>query len=178
MGPGTMSRDIGMPSRVKDLVEDRAELRWIQGPTEVSDGLLLTGPIPRRTGYEDTGGPFFADASCRTPDGMPDDQAAFLRTNRGVFVVLGCAHAGVINTLWYIRELTGNAPFCVVMGGMHLVAAGRQRMDRTVEALKELDIERIFPAHCTGPDAVARLRREFPDRCFPFSAGTVLDIEG
>jgi len=178
MGPGTMSRDIGMPSRVKDLVEDRAELRWIQGPTEVSDGLLLTGPIPRRTGYEDTGGPFFADASCRTPDGMPDDQAAFLRTNRGVFVVLGCAHAGVINTLWYIRELTGNGPCCVVMGGMHLVAAGRQRMDRTVEALKELDIERIFPAHCTGPDAVARLRREFPDRCFPFSAGTVLDIEG
>ncbi len=177
-GPGAAARDIGMPPRVKELVLSRSELRWIQGPTQVSDGLFLTGPIPRRTGYEDTGGPFFADASCRTPDGMPDDQASFLHTNRGVYVVLGCAHAGVINTLWYIRELTGNAPIRAVMGGMHLVAAGRQRMDRTVDALKELAIERIFPAHCTGPEAVARLQQEFPDRCFPFSAGTILDIEG
>jgi 7,8-dihydropterin-6-yl-methyl-4-(beta-D-ribofuranosyl)aminobenzene 5'-phosphate synthase len=174
--PGTASRDIGMPQRVKDLVLHRADLRPVQGPVELGEGLFLTGPVPRRTLYEDTGGPFFTDASCRTPDEMPDDQAAFLHTRKGVYVVLGCAHAGVINTLAYIRELTGNAPIRGVMGGMHLVAAGHQRMDRTVDALRELDIERLNPAHCTGPGATARLQQEFPLRCFPFSSGTVIDL--
>jgi 7,8-dihydropterin-6-yl-methyl-4-(beta-D-ribofuranosyl)aminobenzene 5'-phosphate synthase len=174
--PGTSSRDIGMPPRVKDLVLSRADLRPVQGPVELGGGLFLTGPVPRRTGYEDTGGPFFADASGRTPDLMPDDQAAFLHTHKGVHVVLGCAHAGVINTLAYILELTGKTPIRAVMGGMHLAAASHQRMDRTVEALREFDIERILPAHCTGPAALARLRQEFPDRCFPFSAGTVVNL--
>jgi 7,8-dihydropterin-6-yl-methyl-4-(beta-D-ribofuranosyl)aminobenzene 5'-phosphate synthase len=177
-GPGTASRDIGMPQRVKDLVLSRADLRPVQGPVEIGGGLFLTGPVPRRTGYEDTGGPFFADEACCTPDDMPDDQAAFLHTNQGVYVVLGCAHAGVINTLAYIRELTGKAPIRAVMGGMHLVAAGRQRMDRTVDALRELDIEGLHPAHCTGAAAVSRLQQEFPGRCFPFSAGTVIDLTG
>lgn len=170
-------RDIGMPHRVKDLVLSRADLRQVVKPTEVAEGLFLTGPVPRRTGYEDTGGPFYADASCHTPDEMPDDQAAFLHTRGGIFVILGCAHAGVINTLHYIRNLTGNAPIHAVMGGMHLVSAGPERMDRTVDALRELTIERLYPAHCTGSEAVARLYQEFPGRCLPFSAGTVLDLD-
>ncbi|HPI92700.1 MAG TPA: MBL fold metallo-hydrolase [Deltaproteobacteria bacterium] len=177
LGPGISAREIGMPHQVKDLVLSGADLRQVVEPTEVAEGLFLTGPIPRRAAFEDTGGAFFTDVSCRTPDGMTDDQAAFLDTRKGVYVVLGCAHAGVINTLQYIRELTGNAPIRAVMGGMHLLAAGPERMDRTVGALRELDIERLYPAHCTGHDAVERLYRDFPRRCFTFSSGTVLTQE-
>ena len=125
------SREIGMPHQVKDQARSKADIRWVNVPTKISNGLFITGPVPRRNDYEDTGGPFFADAGCLTPDELPDDQAVFLDTPGGIVVVLGCAHAGVINTLQYIKGLTGNSRLRAVMGGMHLLAAGRERMDKT-----------------------------------------------
>ncbi len=172
------SREIGMPLKVKEITRSKAEIRWVRMPAEISKGLFLTGPIPRVTDFEDSGGPFFADARCMNPDELPDDQAVFMDTPLGIVVLLGCAHAGVINTLQYIRDLTGGSRIRAVMGGMHLLAASQERMDKTVSALKDLAVQELFPAHCTGPDAVERLYREFPQRCFPFFAGTVLELEG
>lgn len=172
------SREIGMPPQAKDPARSTADIRWVRVPTKISNGLFITGPVPRGNDYEDTGGPFFADAGCLTPDELPDDQAVFLDTPVGIVVVLGCAHAGVINTLQYIKGLTGNSRIRAVMGGMHLLAAGRDRMDKTIAGLKDLAVQELFPAHCTGRDAVERLYREFPQRCFPFSSGTVLKLEG
>ena len=176
--PDGTARWIGMPDQVRELVMSSADIRWARLPAEVSPGLFLTGPIPRRTDFEDTGGPFYADARCRTPDELPDDQAIFLDTKSGIVVVLGCAHAGVINTLQYIQELTGKSRIRAVMGGMHLLAAGRDRLDRTVAGLKGFAVQELYPAHCTGREAVERLFGEFPQRCFPFSAGTSLNLKG
>ncbi len=175
--PGVPVRDIGMPSAVRDIIRASTQVRWTEGPTEVWPGFFLTGNIPRENDFEDTGGPFFADAEGRTPDELPDDQAAFIDTPGGLVVILGCAHSGVVNTLRYIRGLKGRTRFRAVMGGMHLVSATQERMGRTVEAFREFDIPKLFPAHCTGPDATGRLFREFPGRCFPFSGGTVLNLE-
>ncbi len=177
-GPGRVPHDIGMPHKVKDLVKSRAEIRPVRVPTEVADGLFITGPIPRRNDYEDSGGPFFADAECTVPDEFRDDQAVFIDTPGGVVVLLGCAHAGVVNTLEYIRELTAGSRIRAVMGGMHLLSAGPVRMDKTVAGLKDLAVQEFYPFHCTGREAVDRLYREFPQRCFPFSTGTVFTLEG
>jgi len=175
-GAGGPVRDVGMPLKVRDFVRSAPGLRWTVGPTEVCPGLFLTGPVPRRNSFEDTGGPFFSDEQCRVPDALTDDQAAFMDTPEGLVVVLGCAHSGVINTLRYIRDLGWRAPIRAVMGGMHLLNAGRERMDRTAEALKEFEIGQLFPAHCTGREATGRLSREFPGQCHPFSSGTVLEL--
>jgi len=176
-GPGGPAHDIGMPSQVRDMMHSSPRVRWTEGPTEVWPGFFLTGYIPRENDFEDTGGPFFADADCRTPDELPDDQAAFIDTPGGLVVLLGCAHSGVVNTLCYIGKLSGRSRFRAVMGGMHLVSASRERMDRTVEAFRKFGVPKLFPAHCTGLEATGRLFREFPGRCFPFSSGTVLDLE-
>ena len=172
------ARDIGMPPEVRELVRSAPDLRWIQGPTEVWPGMFLTGPVPRLTGFEDTGGAFYSDEACRMPDDLPDDQAAFLDTDEGLVVILGCAHAGVINTLRYILEISGKTRIRAVMGGMHLLFAGERRMRETVSALRELDVRALYPAHCTGSEAAGRLSREFPGQCFPFPAGMVLELGG
>jgi 7,8-dihydropterin-6-yl-methyl-4-(beta-D-ribofuranosyl)aminobenzene 5'-phosphate synthase len=70
-------------------------------------------------------------------------------------VLLGCGHAGVVNTLHHVQGLTGGRPIHAVIGGMHLVAASPDRLDRTVEALGELDVSLIAPAHCTGSSSPA-----------------------
>ncbi len=171
-------REIGMPILNEPAVRERAELIHCTGPTEIGDGLHLSGPVPRRTDFEDTGGSFFLDSACRRADDLIDDQAAFVAVPAGTIVILGCAHAGVINTLNYIRELTGGRPIHTVLGGMHLPNADAEQMDRTVAELRRLDVQRLMPAHCTGLPATARLWNEFPSRCAPCPVGTVVSLDG
>lgn len=153
------------------------ELCWTDKPTQIGEGLWVTGEVPRLTDFENTGGRFFLDRACRQADALLDDQAVFFESSRGIVVLLGCAHAGVINTLRYVRELTGGKPIHAVMGGMHLVNATPERIDRTAEALGQLDVARLGPAHCTGADAAARLWYAFPGRCYSCSVGTVKQYE-
>ncbi len=151
---------------------------WVETtrPVEVIPGLWLTGPIPRRTDYEDVGGPFYQDALGRRPDDLVDDQAVFFDTPQGLVAVLGCAHAGVINTLDYIRALRPGRPWRAVIGGMHLLRAGADRLQKTITALERLGIGSLHPAHCTGAAAQEAFGRQFGRRCAPVRAGDRLEF--
>ena len=173
--PDGTARSVGMsPDLVQDLRRGDASAVWTRKPTEVFDGVFVTGEIPRETPFEDTGGPFCLDEDCRQPDPLLDDQAMFFDTADGVVVLLGCAHAGVINTLRYVRQVTGQRPLHAVLGGFHLLMADEDRMQRTLAALGELDVQRIGAAHCTGQPAMARLWTTFPDRCCTCAVGSVM----
>jgi len=158
--------DIGAhPPLDEPFLRERASsVTWTNEVTAITDELRVTGPVPRATDYEDTGGDFYLDECCDTPDPIEDDQAVFLDTAEGTVVLLGCCHAGVVNTVRYVQEVTGGRPIHAVIGGMHLVAASENRMNKTVEALREMELGLIAPAHCTGSRAQARLGSEFPDR--------------
>lgn len=173
-----IGREISIPAQCETAVRERAgQLVWTERPTEIVPGLFATGEVPRGTEYEDTGGPFFSDQQCAQADPLLDDQALFFDSRQGTVVLLGCAHAGVINTLEHIRELTDGRPVHTVMGGMHLVRASRDRMDRTIATLRQLAVERLGPAHCTGAAATAELWNAFAGKCFACPVGTTLEFE-
>jgi len=139
---------------------------WTAKPTEVVDGIFVTGEIPRQNAFEDTGGSFFLDAACARPDTLLDDQALCFDSTEGLVVLLGCAHSGVVNTLEHVRDLAGGRPIHTVLGGMHLHAASPERMEKTIAAFRRLGVQRLAPAHCTGLPALAQLWTAFPDRCY------------
>lgn len=172
------SREIGIPYPCKQAVQQRRD-QWVltEKPTPVAGGLMVTGTVPRVTDFEDTGGPFFLDAACQAPDPLIDDQAIYFESAEGTVVLLGCAHSGVINTLRYVRELTGGRPIHTVMGGMHLVNASEERLQRTLEELNEMKIGHLGPAHCTGRAATAALWNTLPERCFPCHVGTQVEFD-
>lgn len=145
-------------------------------PTEIADGLFVTGEIPRVTDFEDTGGPFFLDENCERPDPLIDDQALFFDSPRGTVVILGCAHAGVVNTLRYVRQLTNDKPIHAILGGLHLLWATEERVSQTVEALRALEIEHIGIAHCTGFEASGALLTALPGKCHACIAGSVVEF--
>jgi len=145
-------------------------------PQEIAPGVWLTGEVPRVNGYEDVGGPLFLDEAMRRSDPILDDQSLFLVGREGTVVVLGCAHAGLVNTLEHIRTLTHGAPIHTVVGGMHLLNAGERRLAETVAALRRLGVQRLGPNHCTGPAATALFWREFPGCCMQCCAGTRLEF--
>ncbi len=171
-------RYIGLPPRCQSALERRdAAIALVHGVAPVLGGVYVTGPIPRHhTEYEDAGGPFFLDQSCTQPDPLADDQALFFDSPLGTVVLLGCAHAGVVNTLHYVRQATGGRPIHAALGGMHLLSANEDRLTRTVDALREMDVRRIGLAHCTGFQAMSRLHHDLPDRCFHCVTGTRIDF--
>lgn len=147
-------------------------------PHEVVPGLWMTGEIPRTNNFEDTGGPFSLDAALQQPDPLLDDQAMFFIADEGVVVVLGCAHAGVVNTLDYIARLTGRDRIHAVLGGMHLEHASPLRMTQTFGGLGRYGVERVSPMHCTGTRAVMAFHQFFGER-FNFGAtGTRFTFSG
>jgi len=171
-------RAIGIPDLDEQTLRRHARnLLWTREPTKLIEGIHLTGQIPRRNDFEDTGGPFYLDDSCGTPDPLLDDQALYVETPAGTVVVLGCAHAGVVNTLDYVAQLTGGDRIHAVLGGMHLVSASTERLEATVAALKRHGIQKIGAAHCTGTRATAHLWSQLPGACFECCVGSVFSLD-
>lgn len=176
--PDGQVRSIGMPDARRQVIDQKGRrVVWVERPSEILPGLHATGPIPRVTDFEDTGGGFFVDPGCSRRDPLTDDQAVYFDTPDGVVVLLGCAHSGVVNTLQYIRQLAGDRPIYAVIGGMHLLSADEARVAATIDALRQLDVRKIGLAHCTGFAAMTQLHHAFPGRCFQCVTGTRLEFE-
>jgi len=172
---GTESRAIGMSDSTKKLVRAHAQderVVWTEDPTRVMPGLFVTGRISRNTDFEDVGGAFFIDENCEKADVLPDDQAMFFDTPRGLIVLLGCSHAGVANTLDYIVKLSGNKHIDSVIGGMHLLSASQDRIEQTVNVFRKYSVQNIGLAHCTGANAAQEIHNAFPSRSFTCSTGS------
>ena len=170
-------RSVGMPAQCSRALDTAGgSVRWSESPTEVIPGIWVTGEIPRRTPFEDAGGEFYRDDQCLDPDPIPDDQALVVDTATGPVVLLGCAHAGVVNTLEYVGHLTGQSRIRAIAGGIHLIRAARERVDDTCDALERFRVEKIAVGHCTGWRAIAQLHRSLGDCVIPCCAGTKLTL--
>ena len=175
-GAGVMS-----VSRTMRQAMERHQPLWIHTlqPTKILPRLTATGPIPRVTDFEDTGGPFFLDPDCRQADLLADDQALFFDSSHGTVVLLGCAHAGVINTLLYIQQLTDGKPIHTVLGGMHLVRASAERLQCTIEQLRAAcGSSDWLPPIAPAAPPWQHSDSAFPQQCLDFCVGTRLEFAG
>lgn len=170
-------RDIGMPAGSTEVIHRHGwSIVRTLSPTEVTSGLHATGPIPRVTTFEDVGGSFYLDEACTQPDSLVDDQALYFTAREGVVVLLGCAHAGVINTLSYIHQLTHRARVHAVIGGMHLLHASPHRLAATTAALQQYGVRLLAPCHCTGRPATDVLQTRFRQQYRACGIGTQFEF--
>ena len=94
---------------------------------------------------------------------------------KGLVILSGCAHAGIVNTARYARQITGVGPILAIMGGFHLGGPDNEALVRkTVEGLAELDPDFIVPTHCTGRKAVMAIEAAMPEKFILNMAGTRL----
>lgn len=169
-------KSIGMPEPVKAAIHN-CKVTWTEKPTQIFQGVTVTGQIPRVNKFEDVGGAFFLDKSCQRDDVLLDDQTLVIESPKGLVVILGCAHAGVINTLHRVADLSKIKQFYAVIGGMHLLNASKERIEQTITVFREYNIQKIGVAHCTGASATRRFSNAFQERCFSCSAGTQISFE-
>jgi len=141
-----------------DLPEE--SIHWLTHPFHISGRVGITGPISRLTDYEDTGGDFYYDPLGKRPDPIDDDNALWVHTPDGLVICVGCSHAGIVNTLEAIVEMSGERRIHTVVGGLHLLNASPERLQRTVDALNHFDITRLVACHCTGDEACGFLENK------------------
>lgn len=130
-------------------------------PKELLPGVWLTGPVPRVHAERNWGG----SGRMKTPDGLiednlPEDMSLVAVTDKGLVVVSGCGHAGIINTLEHARKKIQTTNVYAALGGFHLYALNDEKLDWTADKLKEFGLQQFLGAHCTGIEAVYRIRQQ------------------
>jgi 7,8-dihydropterin-6-yl-methyl-4-(beta-D-ribofuranosyl)aminobenzene 5'-phosphate synthase len=124
-------------------------------PHEILPGAWLTGPVPRVYPERNWGG---FGAGTATEDTIPEDSSLVLDTPRGLVLISGCGHAGIINTIEYARKVVRPAPVYMALGGFHLFQASESTLEWTAKKLREFGLAGLLGAHCTGIEATYRLR--------------------
>jgi 7,8-dihydropterin-6-yl-methyl-4-(beta-D-ribofuranosyl)aminobenzene 5'-phosphate synthase len=169
---------IGIPFDRRELESLGAVFVLTSGPVRISENITTSGEIPMKTEYEDID-QFLKEMKEGelVPDQLLDDRALFIKTDKGLVVILGCAHRGIINTLHHAQELTGEQRIEMVIGGCHLMNSSEERVWLTIAALKELGVKKIGVSHCTSLPAAAMMAHEFGEDFFFNNAGTRIELE-
>ena len=171
-------RAIGVPQTREALEQLGARFRFSAEPLELTPQLTLSGTIPRITAFE-RGDPKLcrvAAGGALQPDPLADDLSLLISTEQGLSVLLGCAHAGLINILEHARTLTGQRQLHTVVGGTHLMFHDESQFRQTLQRLADYRLARLGAAHCTGLPQAARLAAQFGERFFFASVGCTLDV--
>jgi len=168
---------IGIPNSQEELENEGAVFKFNTEFTEIIPNMYLTGEVPRLTDFEygDT------DIGIKTEKGyvkdpVMDDQSVIIDTEQGLFIILGCAHAGIINILNHAKQITGKENIHTVIGGTHLWCVSEEQKQKSIQALLDMDIQRIGVSHCTGFEVGARLAERFKERFFYCNVGTVVEV--
>lgn len=170
-------RFIGIPYQRPYLENLGCRFRFTSSFTPLAPGLWVTGEIPRRHPLEkgDANMVMIEANGRETIDPLSDDLSLVIDAPRGLVVVLGCAHAGLINILHHVRAKTGREKIYAIVGGTHLMAASDALFEETVRALDEFGVEKIAAAHCTGLPRAAQLQARFGARFVFATVGTQLE---
>jgi 7,8-dihydropterin-6-yl-methyl-4-(beta-D-ribofuranosyl)aminobenzene 5'-phosphate synthase len=143
-----------------------AKLVLSEEPYQLAPGCWTTGYIPRKS-FEQTGRSKklrYRNGSDFLPDDLEEDQAIVINIEgKGLVVLSGCAHSGIVNTITYAKEFFGIDTVYAVIGGFHLARANDDEIERTIDYIRSLEPSLVVPSHCTGFRAISRFAREIPD---------------
>ncbi len=142
----------------------------------IAPGIYLTGEVPRVTDFEAGDQGLYCDCTGQELDTTPDDQSLVLETEKGLVLVLGCCHAGLVNTIEHVAYMTGRRDIYAVIGGTHLGFCSQEQISKSIYALRTLGIKKLAVSHCTGFAASARLSREMPKEFQMAMVGYTLEV--
>jgi len=142
------------PSRFKADVRSLTRLVEVHEPLEIRPGVHTTGEVGR---------------------GLVE-QALAVETEKGLVVITGCAHPGVVEMVRHARQI-GEGEVYLVLGGFHLGGVSGRRVERIIADFRRLDVQKVAPCHCTGDRAIEIFAEEYGEDFIRVGVGMVLDVE-
>ena len=178
---GKPDKFMGTPFPRPELENFGAVFNISTRPVRITDTIMTSGEVPMVTDFEKVSSTkikrIIKQDNGEITDEILDDLAVFINTKQGLVVVTGCAHRGIINTLYHAQRTTGVERIYAVFGGAHLNESSEERIWQTIKVLKEMDIQKLGLCHCTGLPAISMMAHEFGDRFIFNNAGTVIDLD-
>ncbi len=169
----TAYTDIGIPWSPAYLSAAKKQFVYNEKTRTIGPGLHLLSGIPYATDFEGAPqGLFMENAEGKiVPDLFEDEQILVMETKKGLVLILGCSHPGIVNALKYVQQLFPGPPIYALLAGMHMEKADPARVEKTAWYIRDLGIRRVVPLHCTGVVAICEMKRILKDRCSILAAG-------
>ncbi len=137
-----------------------------EGPYQLSPGCWTTGAVPRLS-FETAGTPAhiaYREEGGFIRDYIDDDQSLVIDVeDKGLVILTGCAHSGIVNTVNYAKEISGVEQVWAILGGFHLGRAKDEQIQRAIDEIKNARPKLIAPSHCTGFTAISQFAHQMPD---------------
>lgn len=167
---------IGSPFRVSELESSRGIL-LARNSVMIAEDIVTTGEIERVTAYEKPQGFWTVENGRFKEDILHDEQSLIIDLeDKGLVVITGCAHAGIVNTIKHAQKLRKTEKVHAIIGGFHLSGRKEETINATINDLTEIDPAFIYPCHCTGTKNIRQLAGTFKKRCKPVKTGDAFKI--
>jgi len=168
---------IGVPFTMMEVKNRGASLLLSRSPVQLMEDVSTTGEIERVTSYEKIEGLWTVSRERFIPDILLDDQSLIFKIEgKGLVIISGCAHSGIVNTVIYSRKLMKVEKIHAIIGGFHLKNADEERIQRTINDLAAFNPEVICPCHCTGNKAIAMFKDAFGTECLAVKTGDTIEL--
>lgn len=155
-------RNISMPETRSALESAGARFQFHTAPGEIAPGIFISGEVPMKTAFEKVdSGLLTKGKSGFEPDLLPDDLSVGIQTDKGLFILVGCAHRGVVNIVTHFQTVTGEQRVYGILGGLHLSRVREEHISQVIEFFQDIGVRKIACSHCTGFHASARLEAAF-----------------
>lgn len=171
-------RPVGLPWRI-DQIQHLDQLVTRNTSTlAIADNLYLCAEIPVVTDFEPVNTSLLVEKNDQVQvDNMHDEQVLVCTCKKGLVVVVGCSHPGIVNILKYIHLFFSEQPIHAVIGGMHLESASPVRLQQTIDYFRQMGITKVVPLHCTGSQAVWTMKQQLGDVVVTACTGDTITLD-
>jgi 7,8-dihydropterin-6-yl-methyl-4-(beta-D-ribofuranosyl)aminobenzene 5'-phosphate synthase len=171
-------REIGIPWSLENNPKMQVAIEYTFDYTQLFPGIHLISQIPSITDFEGIPKDFYSEDEDGklVPDVIEDEQMLVIELDKGLAVFLGCSHAGVVNCLKHVQSRFPGKNIYSVVGGMHMGNVSPMRLDKTIQYMHDIDIQKIVPLHCTGIYAIGDMERLLDHRCLQMCSGDTFEL--
>jgi len=173
-------KSIGIPGENSiDEIKKHCHLTQIDTHFSLMPGVISSGEVKREVPYEDslTSSTFIEIGEKLIPDVIKDDISLIINLkNKGLVIITGCSHAGIINIIRQAIRITDEKRIHSIIGGLHLIDADEDRIQKTTEEFVKLDVQKFYVGHCTGLRTEAALLEKYQDRFCKLYSGMKIEL--
>ena len=174
----SLDEHVGVPKEVPEVVKRvNAHWRFIKEPEEIVPGIWVTGEIERKTNFEVVEGFYTKVGDELIEDKMLDDISLVLNVGQHTVLITGCSHAGIVNIVKHVEKRIGRN-VTEIIGGLHLMNAGEERLLKTIEFLEGLELKNLYCGHCTGFRTECLLSERFKNKFTKLHCGLRVVFKG
>lgn len=170
------SHNIGLPWTDDFLSENKNRIVYTRGRYQIAEGVFLISEVPRLEGYTPTEKFFIKADGKMVEDTMDHEQTLVIEKDKGLYVFSGCSHQGIVAIVRHIMKLFPNKRIAALIAGMHLYSAQGQERKRVIDEIARMDIDYVFPVHCTGMKAIIEFKIKMGDRVKIATAGRTYEL--